>query len=46
METKIKEISEDFAVMKEGLEGQVRSNCGMIKGMQEDLSEMKKAFRE
>ena len=46
METKIKEISEDFAVMKEGLEGQVRSNCGMIKGMQEDMSEMKKALRD
>ena len=39
-------MSEDFAEMKEGLEGQVRSNCGMIKGMQEDMNEMKKTLRD
>ena len=33
LDTKIKEISDDFTSMKESLEGKVRVNSGMIKGV-------------
>ena len=46
MDTKIKEISDEFTSMKESLEGKVRVNSGMIKGVQEDINEMKKALRD
>ena len=46
LDTKIKEISDDFTSMKESLEGKGRVNSGMIKGVQEDINEMKKALRD
>ena len=46
LNTKIKELSDEFTTMKESLEGKVRVNSGMIKGVQEDINEMKKTLRD